>query len=52
MENRLTISETGSTSSIGMGARADAVLEAEQAAQRHQPLGLLVDAAVYCLKTS
>ena len=41
----MTISETGSTSSIEIGSRPLArVLEAEQAAQRHQPLGLLVDA--------
>ena len=46
MEKRLTISETGSTSSIGIGCRPVrvGVLEPEQAAQRHQPLGLLVDA--------
>ena len=51
MANRLTISLTGSTSSIGTGG-AHAVLEPEQAAQRHQPLGLLVDRSVYCLKMS
>ena len=51
MENRLTIAETGSTSSIGIGSRV-AVAEREQAAQRHQPLGLLVHARVYCLKMS
>ena len=44
MENRLTISLTGSTSSIGTRGRAHAVLEPEQPAQGHQPLGLLVDA--------
>ena len=44
VENRLTISETGSTSSIGIEARGPR-LEAEQAAQRHQPLGLLVHPA-------
>ena len=43
VENRLTISETGSTSSMEIGC-ALAGLEAEQAAQRHQALGLLVHA--------
>ena len=42
MENRLTISPTGSTSSIGIG-RPHAVLEGEQAAQRRQLAGLVVD---------
>ena len=40
VEKRLTISEAGSTSSIG--DRLAVGLEAEQAAQRHQALGLLV----------
>ncbi len=43
VEKRLTISAAGSTSS--MRDRRAAVLEAEQAAQRHEPLGLLVDPA-------
>ena len=42
VEKRLTISATGSTSSIGTG-RPLAVLELEQAAQRGQLLGLVVD---------
>ena len=51
VQNRLTIASTGSTSSIGTGG-AVAGLKPEQAAQRHQPLGLLVHGGVYCLNTS
>ena len=41
VENRLTISLTGSTSSIGTGVAVAG--ELQQPAQRHQPLGLGVD---------
>ena len=44
MLNRLTISLIGSTSSIEIGRARVGATEGEQAAQRHQPLGLLVDA--------
>ena len=43
MENRLTIS-LDRLDLVDRHGRAHAVLEAEQAAQRHEPLGLLVDA--------
>ena len=42
MENRLTISLAGSTSSSGIGVRS-LVTELEQAAQRRHPLALVVD---------
>ena len=42
--NRLTIDSTGSTSSIGTGV-ALVEPEVEQAAERAEPLGLLVDHA-------
>ena len=42
MPNRLTISSTGSTSSIGTGGRSP-VLKREQPAQGRQPVRLLVD---------
>ena len=38
---RFTIASTGSTSSIGIGCSAE--LELEQAAQRAEPLRLVVD---------
>ena len=44
VENRLTISLTGSTSSIGIGGRSTG-LQLEQAAQRGELAGLVVDPA-------
>ena len=44
VENRLTISTTGSTSSIGIGSgRARHAAQPQQPAQGHQLRGLVVD---------
>ena len=52
VENRLTISLTGSTSSIGTGGRSGAPAKLEEPRSVERRSGLVVDQPVYSLKTS